>query len=256
MVIKNVNLEIVCGVTSKLPETVLDEVAFAGKSNVGKSSLINALMNRKALARTSAQPGKTQTINFYNINEAMYLVDLPGYGYANANIEIKAKWGRMIEDYLHQSKRLKAVFLLIDIRHDPSENDRLMYNWMVEQGFAPIIIATKSDKISKSQLKRQMDRITEVLGVVEGTRMIPFSAETKEGREEIWELIDSLIEIPEELLRKEESRIKKDAVAESNVPPIPKKERWKKTDRPVAKKTLQKRKHNQDKTGTKLKKKK
>ena len=256
MVIKNVNLEIVCGVTSKLPETVLDEVAFAGKSNVGKSSLINALMNRKALARTSAQPRKTQTINFYNINEAMYLVDLPGYGYANANIEIKAKWGRMIEDYLHQSKRLKAVFLLIDIRHDPSENDRLMYNWMVEQGFAPIIIATKSDKISKSQLKRQMDRITEVLGVVEGTRMIPFSAETKEGREEIWELIDSLIEIPEELLRKEESRIKKDAVAESNVPPIPKKERWKKTDRPVAKKTLQKRKHNQDKTGTKLKKKK
>lgn len=256
MVIKNVNLEIVCGVTSKLPETVLDEVAFAGKSNVGKSSLINALMNRKALARTSAQPGKTQTINFYNINEAMYLVDLPGYGYANANIEIKAKWGRMIEDYLHQSKRLKAVFLLIDIRHDPSENDRLMYNWMVEQGFAPIIIATKSDKISKSQLKRQMDRITEVLGVVEGTRMIPFSAETKEGREEIWELIDSLIEIPEEFLRKEESRIKKDAVAESNVPPIPKKERWKKTDRPVAKKTLQKRKHNQDKTGTKLKKKK
>ena len=256
MVIKNVNLEIVCGVTSKLPETVLDEVAFAGKSNVGKSSLINALMNRKALARTSAQPGKTQTINFYNINEAMYLVDLPGYGYANANIEIKAKWGRMIEDYLHQSKRLKAVFLLIDIRHDPSENDRLMYNWRVEQGFAPIIIATKSDKISKSQLKRQMDRITEVLGVVEGTRMIPFSAETKEGREEIWELIDSLIEIPEELLRKEESRIKKDAVAESNVPPIPKKERWKKTDRPVAKKTLQKRKHNQDKTGTKLKKKK
>lgn len=256
MVIKNVNLEIVCGVTSKLPETVLDEVAFAGKSNVGKSSLINALMNRKALARTSAQPGKTQTINFYNINEAMYLVDLPGYGYANANIEIKAKWGRMIEDYLHQSKRLKAVFLLIDIRHDPSENDRLMYNWMVDQGFAPIIIATKSDKISKSQLKRQLDRITEVLGVVEGTRMIPFSAETKEGREEIWELIDSLIEIPEELLRKEESRIKKDAVAESNVPPIPKKERWKKTDRPVAKKTLQKRKHNQDKTGTKLKKKK
>lgn len=256
MVIKNVNLEIVCGVTSKLPETVLDEVAFAGKSNVGKSSLINALMNRKALARTSAQPGKTQTINFYNINEAMYLVDLPGYGYANANIEIKAKWGRMIEDYLHQSKRLKAVFLLIDIRHDPSENDRLMYNWMVEQGFAPIIIATKSDKISKSQINRQLDRISEVLGVIEGTRMVPFSAETKEGREEIWELIDSLIEIPEEILRKEESRIKKDAVAESDVAQIPKKERWKKTNRPVAKKTLQKRKQNQAQTGTKLKKKK
>ena len=143
MVIKNVNLEIVCGITSKIPDTAYNEVAFAGKSNVGKSSLINALMNRKALARTSAQPGKTQTINFYNINDAMYLVDLPGYGYAKASEEVKAKWGKMIENYLHTSKRLKAVFLLIDIRHDPSANDRMMYEWMVYQGFAPIIIATK-----------------------------------------------------------------------------------------------------------------
>ena len=109
MVIKNVNLEIVCGVTSKVPDTAYAEVAFAGKSNVGKSSLINALMNRKALARTSAQPGKTQTINFYNINDAMYLVDLPGYGYAKASEEVKAKWGKMIENYLHTSKQLKAV---------------------------------------------------------------------------------------------------------------------------------------------------
>ena len=135
MVIKNVNLEIVCGVTSKVPDTAYAEVAFAGKSNVGKSSLINALMNRKALARTSAQPGKTQTINFYNINDAMYLVDLPGYGYAKASEEVKAKWGKMIENYLHTSKQLKAVFLLIDIRHDPSANDRMMYEWMVYQGF-------------------------------------------------------------------------------------------------------------------------
>lgn len=133
MVIKNVNLEIVCGVTSKVPDTAYAEVAFAGKSNVGKSSLINALMNRKALARTSAQPGKTQTINFYNINDAMYLVDLPGYGYAKASEEVKAKWGKMIENYLHTSKQLKAVFLLIDIRHDPSANDRMMYEWMVYQ---------------------------------------------------------------------------------------------------------------------------
>lgn len=149
MIIKNVNLETVCGITSAIPDNLLDEVAFAGKSNVGKSSLINALMNRKSLARTSSQPGKTQTINFYNVNEAMYLVDLPGYGYANANIEIKAKWGQMIENYLHISKRLKAVFLLIDIRHEPSENDQMMYEWMVHQGFAPIIIATKSDKLKK-----------------------------------------------------------------------------------------------------------
>ena len=193
MVIKNVNLEIVCGITSKIPDTAYHEVAFAGKSNVGKSSLINALMNRKALARTSAQPGKTQTINFYNINDAMYLVDLPGYGYAKASEEVKAKWGKMIENYLHTSKRLKAVFLLIDIRHDPSANDRMMYEWMVYQGFAPIIIATKLDKIKRSQIQKNVKAIREGLGVQPGTTIIPFSAETKQGREEIWELIDSLV---------------------------------------------------------------
>ena len=193
MVIKNVNLEIVCGITSKIPDKAYNEVAFAGKSNVGKSSLINALMNRKALARTSAQPGKTQTINFYNINDAMYLVDLPGYGYAKASEEVKAKWGKMIENYLHTSKRLKAVFLLIDIRHDPSANDRMMYEWMVYQGFAPIIIATKLDKIKRSQIQKNVKAIREGLGVQPGTTIIPFSAETKQGREEIWELIDSLV---------------------------------------------------------------
>ena len=185
MVIKNVNLEIVCGVTSKVPDTAYAEVAFAGKSNVGKSSLINALMNRKALARTSAQPGKTQTINFYNINDAMYLVDLPGYGYAKASEEVKAKWGKMIENYLHTSKQLKAVFLLIDIRHDPSANDRMMYEWMVYQGFAPIII------------QKNVKAIREGLNVQPGTTIIPFSAETKQGRDEIWKLIDSFV-LPQE----------------------------------------------------------
>ena len=126
MVIKQVGLETVCGITSVLPENTRPEVAFAGKSNVGKSSLINALMNRKSLARTSAQPGKTQTINFYNVNIALYFVDLPGYGYARAPEEIKAKWGRMIERYLKQSKMLRTVFLLIDIRHAPSANDKIM----------------------------------------------------------------------------------------------------------------------------------
>ena len=193
MVIKNVSLDIVCGITSKIPDTGRPEVAFAGKSNVGKSSLINGLMNRKALARTSAQPGKTQTINFYNVNDAMYLVDLPGYGYAKASEEVKAKWGKMIENYLHTSKRLKAVFLLIDIRHDPSANDRMMYEWMVYQGFAPIIIATKLDKIKRSQIQKNVKAIREGLGVQPGTTIIPFSAETKQGREEIWELIDSLV---------------------------------------------------------------
>ena len=153
MVIKSVNLETVCGITSTLPENTLPEIAFAGKSNVGKSSMINALMNRKSYAKTSSQPGKTQTINFYNINDVFYCVDLPGYGYAKTSEETRAKWGKMIERYLHKSKQLKQVFLLIDIRHKPSANDRLMYEWIVYQGYTPIIIATKLDKINRSQIQ-------------------------------------------------------------------------------------------------------
>ena len=193
MVIRDVNLETVCGITSTIPDNLLDEVAFAGKSNVGKSSLINALLNRKALARTSSQPGKTQTINFYNVNSTLYLVDLPGYGYANANVEIKAKWGQMIENYLHNSKQLRAVFLLIDIRHAPSANDKMMYDWIVDQGFNPIIIATKADKLKRGQVVRHVQMIREVLGVEEDTIVIPFSAETKQGREEIWDLVDQIL---------------------------------------------------------------
>ena len=156
MVIKNVNLETVCGITSVLPKNTKPEIAFAGKSNVGKSSLINALMNRKSYARISATPGKTQTINYYSINDEMCLVDLPGYGYAKVSEQEKIKWGQLIERYLHSSAQLKAVFLLIDIRHAPSENDRIMYQWIVDQGFHPIIIATKLDKIKRSQVQKQM----------------------------------------------------------------------------------------------------
>lgn len=193
MIIKNVSLETVCGITSKLPENIHPEIAFAGKSNVGKSSLINALMNRKSLARTSAQPGKTQTINFYNINDELYFVDLPGYGYAKANESVKAKWGKMIEDYLHQSKQLKAVFLLIDIRHEPSANDRNMYQWVLSHGYHPIIIATKLDKINRSQIQKHVKMVREGLQAEKGTIIIPFSASTKQGREEIYDLIDRLI---------------------------------------------------------------
>lgn len=193
MVIKNVSLETVCGITSKLPENEHPEAAFAGKSNVGKSSLINALMNRKSLARTSAQPGKTQTINFYNVNDVLYFVDLPGYGYARANEEVKAKWGRMIENYLHKSKQLKVVFLLIDIRHEPGENDRIMYDWIVKQGFHPVIIATKLDKIKRSQVDKQIKLIKTALHTVPDTIVIPFSAETKQGRDEIYALLEALI---------------------------------------------------------------
>ena len=194
MVIKNVNLETVCGITSTLPDNQYPEFAFAGKSNVGKSSLINGLLNRKSLARTSAQPGKTQTINFYNINDECYFVDLPGYGYARANEEIKAKWGKMIENYLHRSKQLKAVFLLVDIRHEPSGNDRLMYEWILNQGFEPVIIATKLDKINRSQIQKQIKQIKEGLKVVKGTVVIPYSAQTKQGRDEIYELLDTYLE--------------------------------------------------------------
>lgn len=190
MVIKNVSLDIVCGITSKLPENNLPEVAFAGKSNVGKSSLINGLINRKALARTSSQPGKTQTINFYNVNDGLYLVDLPGYGYAKVSVAVKEQWGKMIERYLHQSRVLKAVFLLIDIRHEPSENDRTMYNWILHNGFQPIIIATKLDKLKKSQVAKHVKMLKQGLQVVEGTPIVPFSAQTKQGRDEIWELIE------------------------------------------------------------------
>lgn len=189
-VIKQAELDIVCGVTSRLPDTGMPEVAFAGKSNVGKSSLINGLMNRKSLARTSGQPGKTQTINFYKVNREMYLVDLPGYGYARVSQSEKEKWGKMIERYLHTSRNLKAVFLLIDIRHAPSANDCQMYEWILHNGFRPIIIATKLDKLKRSQVQKNLKILREGLRLEKDVTVIPFSAETKQGREEIWELID------------------------------------------------------------------
>ena len=197
MVIKNVSLETVCGISSRIPDNRYPEFAFAGKSNVGKSSLINGLMNRKSLARTSSQPGKTQTINFYNINDALYFVDLPGYGYAKAGEEIKAKWGKMVENYLHRSRRLQAVFLLVDIRHEPSGNNKMMYEWIVHQGFSPVIIATKLDKIKKSQVSKNVRIIREGLGMKKDGILIPYSALSKQGREEIYALLDSYMEAGE-----------------------------------------------------------
>jgi ribosome biogenesis GTP-binding protein YsxC/EngB len=204
MVIKNVELEIVCGITSTLPENIHPEVAFAGKSNVGKSSMINTLMNRKSLARTSSQPGKTQTINFYNINDSMYLVDLPGYGYTKVAVQVKEKWGKLIERYLGSSQKLKAVFLLIDIRHKPSENDRNMYEWIVYNGYNPIIVATKMDKLKRSQVQKHVKQVKEGLDLVPGTMIIPFSSQTKQGREELWEVMENIIFEKEE--NKEEKK--------------------------------------------------
>ncbi|MFQ9115979.1 ribosome biogenesis GTP-binding protein YihA/YsxC [uncultured Eubacterium sp.] len=193
MIVKSVELETVCGITSKIPDNVLPEIAFAGKSNVGKSSLINGLVNRKALARTSSSPGKTQTINFYNVNRKLYFVDLPGYGYASVSKEVKAKWGKMIENYLHKSPMLKAVFLLIDIRHEPSVNDVNMYEWILANGFEPIIIATKLDKIKRNQIQKNLKIIRTGLNVVEGTKIFPFSAQTKQGKDEILNFIENII---------------------------------------------------------------
>ena len=192
MIIKSAELETVCGITSTLPETEMPEIAFAGKSNVGKSSLINGLLNRKSLARTSSQPGKTQTINYYNINHDLYFVDLPGYGYAQVSVEIRAKWGKMVERYLHTSKQLRLVFLLIDIRHEPSENDCIMYDWIVN-GYEPVIIATKLDKIKRSQIQKNLKIIRQKIQPVEGTIIIPFSAQNKQGKEEILQLIEDRI---------------------------------------------------------------
>ncbi len=210
MIIKEASLETVCGITSVLPRNLYPEIAFCGKSNVGKSSLINALLNRKSLARTSASPGKTQTINFYRVlaankadksdnTEALrempglefYFVDLPGYGYANVSIEIKQKWGKMIEKYLNFSQKLKCIFLLIDIRHKPSENDKLMYNWVVGMGFKPVLVATKLDKIKRSAVSKNISIIKQELNTAH--TIIPFSAGDKRGREEIYALICKLL---------------------------------------------------------------
>ena len=198
-VIKKVDLETVCGVTSVLPENVLPEVAFAGKSNVGKSSLINGLLNRKSLARTSSQPGKTQTINFYRVNDELYFVDLPGYGYAKVSEAAKAGWGKMVERYLHTSRQLKIVFLLVDIRHEASANDRQMYQWILDQGFHPVIIATKLDKLKRSQVAKQLKILKQSMELEKGTVVIPFSAVTKQGRDEIWQLMEErVLEWPSE----------------------------------------------------------
>lgn len=193
MKIKSLELETVCGITSELPQHRQIEMAFWGRSNVGKSSLLNTLWNRKSMARISAQPGKTQTINYYNINDLCYMVDLPGYGYAKVSRDLAAKWMKMIETYLDSSQALRVVFLLVDIRHDPSKLDIEAYRMLYEKGFNPLIIATKADKIKQSVRKKHLQAIRQTLGLAEDTPLIPFSALNKEGRDEIWEYIDYFV---------------------------------------------------------------
>ncbi len=243
MIIRKAELETVCGYTSRIPDHDRPEIAFAGKSNVGKSSLINCLLERKSLARTSSSPGKTQTINFYNVNDQMYLTDLPGYGYAKITLAEKEKWGEMIEHYLHTSQQLCAVFLLLDIRHAPQENDVRMYEWMEYQGYAPIIIATKKDKIKKTEVDRQLNLIRETLHMPEDAAVIPFSAETREGREEIWALMEQLTGC--------EKKPEKAGPVKTRDPE--KKPRWKETGRSSAKKTVKQRRKKQEKTASRKK---
>ncbi len=197
MKIKKAELQTVCGITSTLPDTGQPEAAFAGRSNVGKSSLINCLLNRKNLARTSSQPGKTQTINFYHINDIFYLVDLPGYGYAKVSEAVKAKWGKMIERYLRSSKNLKKVFLLVDIRHEPSKNDIQMMEWMRGAGFSPVIVATKLDKIKRSQQAKQLKLIRQTLKMKPEETLIAFSSETRDGRDALLAELENILPVQE-----------------------------------------------------------
>lgn len=191
MQVNNVSLEAVGIKMEQFPKTGLPEIAFAGKSNVGKSSLINGLINRKALARTSGQPGKTRTINFYNVENLLYFVDLPGYGYAKTSKTSREEWGKMIEYYLKKRQELKMVVLLVDIRHEPSENDQLMANWIRGNGFEPVVIATKSDKIKRSQLQKHISMIRKGLSLKNENYVLPFSSMTKQGKDEIWAVIET-----------------------------------------------------------------
>ncbi len=192
MKVNNVSLEAVAVKSAQYPAEGLPEIAFAGKSNVGKSSLINSMVYRKAIARTSQNPGKTRTINFYNVENKLYFVDLPGYGYAKAPKTEIAKWGKMIENYLLKRKTLRAIILLIDIRHEPGENDRIMYEWLKHYSYKIIIAATKADKLKRSQLPKHIAMLKKSFMLTDEDILIPFSSETKDGRDELWEVIEKI----------------------------------------------------------------
>lgn len=198
MNVNNVDLLAVAVKKEQYPDEGVPEIAFAGKSNVGKSSLINTMINRKSLARTSSSPGKTRTINFYNVEDKVYFVDLPGYGYAKAPKSEKAKWGAMIEGYLKNRKTLAAIILLIDIRHEPGENDILMYEWLKHYGYKIIIVATKKDKLKRSQYGKHKAMLVNSLKLSKEDTLILFSSETKEGKDELWQVIEEVSGLNEE----------------------------------------------------------
>lgn len=194
MIIKKAEILISAVKKEQYPQTVVPEIAFAGKSNVGKSSMINALLNRRSLARTSSQPGKTQTLNFYNINDMLNFVDLPGYGYAKVSKAEQSKWASMIDLYLHERHQLKEVILLIDIRHEPGENDIQMYKWIKECGFKGYVIAVKADKLSRQKQIKSIEIIKKTLNIKNSELILPFSSVTKIGVEEIWTVIENILQ--------------------------------------------------------------
>lgn len=198
MKVNNVSLAAVGVKMSQYPDDKKPEIAFAGKSNVGKSTLINAMIGRKALARASSQPGKTRTINFYNVEDILYFVDLPGYGYAKAPKNEIERWSKMIDEYLNKRDTLMGIVLLIDIRHEPGENDKMMYNWLKHYGYDIIIAATKMDKIKRSQIQKQVSCIKKALNMAPEDRLIAFSGETKAGVEELWNVIEEVVGYEEE----------------------------------------------------------
>lgn len=193
MEVNNVSLAAVAAKYSQYPIDEKIEIAFVGKSNVGKSSLINTMVNRRALARTSSQPGKTRTINFYNVEDKLYFVDLPGYGYAKISKTEQEKWASMIESYLKKRDQLKYIIMLVDIRHEPGNNDKMMYDWLRHYGFKIIIAATKQDKINRSQVAKQLSVIRKKLELTKEDILISFSSETKQGKQELWDIIEQSV---------------------------------------------------------------
>lgn len=194
MKITEAELETVCGLKSDLPKNTLPEVAFCGRSNVGKSTLINTVLGRKNLARTSAEPGKTQTINFYRINGKMYLVDLPGYGYAKAAKSVTEQWGKMIQRYMAESDQLMYIFLLVDMRHEPTKQDVAMMELVRYLEYQPVVIATKADKLKKNDRQKAVSLIKKTLGLTAGDILIPYSSVTKEGKDEICDLMEQVMD--------------------------------------------------------------
>lgn len=182
---------------AQYPEDALPEIALAGRSNVGKSSLINRMINRKNLARTSSTPGKTQHMNYYRINERLYFVDFPGYGYAKVSKVQRAAWGKMVEKYLAERETLKLVLLVVDLRHPPTSDDKMMYDWLKHYGIPMCVVATKADKIPKTRWPKHIKIMKEALGVQPGENFIPYSSEIGLGREDLWNLVESMTAVEE-----------------------------------------------------------